>query len=455
MDMASDDLALAAPGSFEDMSWILSLLVSLVCGAFTLVSSGVVAALYADWYHVSTREGYAGFFVVGLALLGAIAGCVLGLVIARMLGTEDSGGFFKAAGIACGVATALSGATALVLFLLADFPPKLDGEEMALEVEILLPEGVELTPSDFEGETEFVLGSVVGGTRRAVRYGELNVSAAKDEDGRWVVPGEVFLFTSRGDRVIQIRIGDSVRAAFGVPLPAHPGRENLAWSGWLPQPPPGGAPWPETEASFRFRVRRIPPPPPPPTPEEAAAQKEREEQAVFESIPDDAPITALLPYTPSWQNAARREEAIARITGRQDFTGELGRLMLSGDNREAEAALRFVGEMPAPAPALVPAVRAAGRDVIGRMERFNASTVEDDPSFEGAADVSIRFNSWMVATRALREEADFVPELSEILQLSRVRTDSHVMQQDVRRVSSYYMQEWAGVEPLPGDPPPR
>ena len=67
------------------------------------------------------------------------------------------------------------------------------------------------------------------------------------------------------------------------------------------------------------------------------------------------------------------------------------------------------------------------------------------------------FSSWMVAIRALREKAkaDFVPELREILELSRVRTDSYVMQQDIRRVSSFYMKEWAGVEPQLGDPPPK
>jgi hypothetical protein len=132
-------------------------------------------------------------------------------------------------------------------------------------------------------------------------------------------------------------------------------------------------------------------------------------------------------------------------------------MMLAGDNREAGEAMRLVGELPSPDPALVPAVRAAGRDVIERMKKCNASPVEQDPTFEGAADVSVRFSSWMTAARVLREKAgaDFVPELAEILDLSRVRTDSHCMQQDVRRVASYYMKEWAGVEPLPGDPPPR
>jgi hypothetical protein len=63
----------------------------------------------------------------------------------------------------------------------------------------------------------------------------------------------------------------------------------------------------------------------------------------------------------------------------------------------------------------------------------------------------------MSAVRTLRAGAggDFVPELQEILTLSRVREDSHCLQADVRRVASYYLKEWAGVEPLAGDPKPR
>ena len=146
-----------------------------------------------------------------------------------------------------------------------------------------------------------------------------------------------------------------------------------------------------------------------------------------------------------------------RITGKEGYVAELGNLMLGEDVRQAEAALRFIGEHPSPDAALVPVVTAAGRDLVIRCKKVNASTVEDDPGYEGAADLSIRFTSWMVAVRALRGRnlGDFLPELGEILELSRVRTDSRVMQQDVRRVASYYLKTWAGVEPLPGDPPPQ
>ncbi|MBE2179794.1 MAG: hypothetical protein IAE97_04925 [Chthoniobacterales bacterium] len=439
------------------MNWLLSLLASLICGIVGLFTSGVVAAFYADWYHMSTREGQAGFFVIGMALLGGIVCCVLGLVVARFLGTASASRFFRASGVACAAVVAMGGATTLVLFLLADFPPTIDREKLMLEMEILLPKGQGIPASGIPPETQFVLGSVVDGTQRASEYGQLRLEEAREENGRWIVPAEAFLFTSRGKRTTEARIGDVMIGAFLVPLPAHPGAEYEAWSEWMPRSPAGDPPWPDTKSSFRFRVRRIPPPAPPPTAEEVEAQKDREEQAAFDAIAPDAPLAELLPYTPAWQDAGRREAAIVRITSHPNHAKELGKLMLSPDMRAAESALRFVGDLPSPDPALVPEVRAAGRDVIKRMEKFNAATVEEDPSYEGAADISIRFGSWMSAIRALKDKAgaDFTPELAEILELSRVRTDSYVMQEDVRRVASYYMKSWAGVEPLPGDPPPR
>ena len=53
----------------------------------------------------------------------------------------------------------------------------------------------------------------------------------------------------------------------------------------------------------------------------------------------------------------------------------------------------------------------------------------------------------MVAVRALQSKdgIDLTPELGTILELARVREDSYVMRQDVVRVASYYMQQWAGV----------
>ncbi|MEX1119673.1 MAG: hypothetical protein WEB60_12865 [Terrimicrobiaceae bacterium] len=439
------------------MSWIFSLLVSLICGIAGLFTSGVVAAAYAEWYRMSSHEGLSGFFVMGMALLGGLAGCVVGLVIARLFGTEDASRFFKAAGVACASVVVGGGLTVSALYLLADFPPTLGGKELNLEVEIRLAKGQNIPAVGTPEDAQFVLASVVNGTQKDSRHGELTVKNARHEEGRWIVPAEVFLFTSRGQRAVEARIGDDVLGAFLVPLPANPGPDFEPWSAWMPRSSEAGLPWPEAKPSFRFRVKPVSPPPAPPTAEEASALRDREEQRVFDGIAVDASLTAWLPYTPTWQNQGRRAVAIARITERPAFARELGGLMLSGDTREAESAMWLVAGLPVPDAALVMEVQAAGRDVIERMKKFNMSTVEQDPSYEGAADVSARFSAWMTAARSLREKAgaDFVPELAQMLELSRARPDSQAMEKDIRRVASFYLHAWAGVEPLPGDPPPR
>jgi hypothetical protein len=60
----------------------------------------------------------------------------------------------------------------------------------------------------------------------------------------------------------------------------------------------------------------------------------------------------------------------------------------------------------------------------------------------------------MVAARALqgKDGVDLTPELRTILELARVRQDSYLMRQDVVRVASYYLRQWAGLAPLPTDP---
>ena len=122
------------------MNWLLSFLASLVCGIAGLFTSGVVAAFYADWYHMSTREGQAGFFVIGMALLGAIVCCVLGFVVARVFGTVEADSFFKTAGASCAAVVAIGGATALVCSCWRTFRRRLMARTM-FEMEILLPKG--------------------------------------------------------------------------------------------------------------------------------------------------------------------------------------------------------------------------------------------------------------------------------------------------------------------------
>lgn len=144
-------------------------------------------------------------------------------------------------------------------------------------------------------------------------------------------------------------------------------------------------------------------------------------------------------------------------SSRPNLAEDLGKLAVSEHPKLAHDALRCVGLLPAPPSELIPAVRAAGREIAARITKFNHTSKEQDPDFETAVDPATRFYGWLPAAKALREKcgADFTPELKTILELSRVRPESHCMRQDICRVASFYLHEWAGVAPLPTDPKPR
>ena len=439
------------------MSWLVSIVVALLTGVVGLLAGGFVMNLCVRWYRVSSFEGKSGYAVIGMALVGGVAGTILGLVTSRMMNGEGLPGFLKALGCAWGLALAIAAVAAAIAWALADIPPTIDDQELMLEVEIKLPVDVKASPATGVGESYLALASVVNHVQRASVRGELRPADARLEDGRWIVPGAVHVFTMRGLRSLDIQLHGETLVGYLVPLPARPGREFEQWSEWGPRPPAPNPPWPDTKASYRFRVQRIAPPPPGPTEEEIAAGEAADENARFEAMDPGAPIAAWMPWTRYGVSDEHKSAAWMHIVSRGTFIEEMTPLIGAADAETAAEALRLIEHLPDLPEGLVAPVAAVGRDIAERIRRVNATTPEADPSYEGAADVSVRFSAWMVAVRTLREQCggDFTAELKEILELSRVRSDSLVMRSNVLRVASFYMHEWTGLAPLPTDPSPR
>ncbi|MCL4205572.1 MAG: hypothetical protein KJ000_24085 [Pirellulaceae bacterium] len=261
------------------MNWLVSFLVAVITGGLGLLSAGAVTAAYAEWYHVSNREGAAGYLIVGIAILGGMGGFLIGLVASRILGDAGLGRTFVcSAGLVLGSAALLT----LAFYLLADIPPRIDGAELRLEVEIKLPAG----HAQPVGEGSFTLGSVIRHRQRASQAGELHLDQARLEDGRWIVPADVDLFTTRGLRAILAEVDGTRIAAFIIPLPGRPDPDHEQWSDWGPQPRGNQPPWPDSQPSYRFRVQRILPPEAQPS---EADIREAEAQTQIDATPADAP----------------------------------------------------------------------------------------------------------------------------------------------------------------------
>ncbi|MEO7412596.1 MAG: hypothetical protein ABIZ81_04505 [Opitutaceae bacterium] len=437
------------------MSWTSSFFVAGLSGVVGLVVAGLVTSACSEWLHVSNREGAAGYLMIAMALVGGAVAFGLGLVVSRGIAGMADPGFFKALGISCGAVVALGGVALGLAWLKADFAPKIDDRSLELAIEVRAPSGFTLP------ETADEYGSYacvrVPGTGRYQQQGKLDLTHARQENGYWIVTAVVPLHTSSANKVMDVRFSQEQSLTFGLPLRSHPGRVDMEWSKWVDSAWDAGTaePPPEKKFNLRYKVQMTEPAPREPSEEEKSAQEEAAAQAKFEALAADAPLQDWLRYTRHDQPEARCAAATQRISTRSGFVAELKAAMMDEKTELATDAMYLVGKLLKPDAALNPLVTETGRDLAQRIRKFNASTPEQDPGYHAAADADARFNAWIVAAIVLREkcQGDFIPELREILALSRVRTDSDAMTRDVRRIASYYMKEWAGVEPLAGDPP--
>jgi hypothetical protein len=185
------------------MSWLATIGIALLTAAVGLVLGGYLASLAVGWYRVSSFEGSAGYFVVALALLGAVAGLVLGLVVGRVGAASFGFGFWKALLASqltlVGIAAIVGG----IARLAADVAPTLDGETMLLQVEIRWPASASVTPATDATPREIRLTSVSRGRARNSREGALWTEDTRREEGRCpVIPGRR---SSRGARGCRAR----------------------------------------------------------------------------------------------------------------------------------------------------------------------------------------------------------------------------------------------------------
>jgi hypothetical protein len=357
------------------MTWLYSFLIAVITSLLAATGAGFIGAACVDWYRVSTREGGDAYFVVGCVLFGAFCGFIGGFVLSRFFGST----FFGGLGTAAGALLVLEGIIALVAWGLADVPPKINGHELDLVVEIRLPAGADKPPVLEENQFLQFSSGGKGTVPRAREIGTLDVAKARLVDGRWVVPGSVRIFTTREYRFLTVVLNEKDATGFQMLFPGHPGPQYAQWSTWQPDTGPAD-PWPSSRTSYRFRIQeRIPvvevPPPDP-----------------FLALTPQSPLKDWMAYSDAYgrdpdRQALIDQQAKARL-------GELADLVRSPRSEESGPAISLVVRLNLNDPQILQALRDVAASIADQLKVFNKMSAQD-PGYQDAANVPMmRFNEW-------------------------------------------------------------
>lgn len=417
------------------MKILIALFVGLLTGTLGFFVAGFYGAAYCKWYRVSTFEGAAGYVMAAIAMLGAILGLIIAGVVSRFIAVDSTPGFFKGLGVSCGLVIGIAAITTVISWLLADIPPKIGGRYLNLEVEIRLPVGQTNPPTSVIKDPKLTLGSVINHKQRKSEDGELRLAEARFENGRWIVPGSVRVFTMRGRRSIYSQMGSESVQGFLVPLPARPGKKFENWSEWEPRPR-GGATWPDTNPSYRFRVQRVLPPPPEPDP--AIVEAER-----FAALKPDAPLEQWLVFLRREAPEDRNQSILKVVNARQP---ELAKLIASTNCATREMALNTVMNLSRVSPEVSEAVLAEGRQLGSALKDFNQMKSDDPDFYNVQVALRSRFSYWHHAWWRVHQitRVDGRPPVQEILDLARVRAKDTSMDEIVINAEAHLR----GLEPV-------
>lgn len=237
------------------MGWLGTVGIAVLTAAFGALLSGIVAGLAVDWYRISSFEGGSGYFVIFIALGGLLGGLLIGVVSARVVAAGAAPSFGKGLGYALLIVLGLAGSVAGVSRWLADVPPTRDGEQLMLLFELRWPAAQKASPATDSVARALELGALSGGSLRTSKQGPLWMEDARQEDGRWVVPGAVELFTNRGTRVIRLEPEVAGAPGWLLPMEGNLATRHFSWSEWMPRPRPGIE---ALAGGFTYRFKVIP-----------------------------------------------------------------------------------------------------------------------------------------------------------------------------------------------------
>lgn len=405
---------------------MLTIAIVILSGILALVCAGLIANLCIEWYNISSFEGKAGYFLVFIALLGGLAGLVIGFVGHWIVSSGASPGFLKSLGLSWGIILVLSALAVWLSWKLADIPPEIDGYLLDLAIEFRLPAEVDV-PEKASDDTYMTLQCLSGRKIRKVQKGNLDLASVRSENGYHILPASAYLFTNRGKRVIDLVLDSESVATFITPLPARPGPKYKQWSDWMPydilNDPQG------QHKTYRFHVQRIEPTPSPEEPVEPLVD-------AFTTLDPESPLVDWLEYVDYEEVPERVSKAMSVIRNRQ---AELAQLVGSDDNDLCKKALAAVARLDSIKPEVIKAVLAYGQRIESDIRHFNTMEKGDPDFYDFQVRLRSRHINWHYAwwTIYKRTDVDARTPVQSIHDLAKVRARETSMDEIVLNTRAF------------------
>lgn len=398
------------------MTWLSSILISLLTGVLGLLCGGFIMNLCVSWYRVSSMEGKSGYAVITVGLLGGIAGIIIGLIVTRLVAGAADPGFLKGLGYASGTVLTIALVALGLCRLLADLPPEIDGQSLEVAVEVRCPPGFVL-PAPGGVDDAWATAAIYLPSIGRLLPKELPLAEAKKVDNQWIVPVTLYLGTRVTPKYLSIHFSKETDLTFSLPIRSNPKRSDLVWSDWIEAARNAGQPEPAQDAKFsmRYCVQIEQPRPPEPSFEE-------KEEARFAALAPDAPLEEWVRFAaPHSSEFKERNDAIAQVVERRQ--DELAPFFSSTDDYLRYRALFIAESISNPSPVFAEALLAEGREVVEAI-RYSNTVPADDPRLDTyLSNLKHKFRSWTqaywIACKNLGQ--DPTPLYREIHELASVR----------------------------------
>jgi hypothetical protein len=387
--------------------------VVLITTALGGVAAVVVANLLIVWLQISNFEGGAGYFTLFVTLVGIVGGFITGLIAALAVRSD----FWKAQSYAAGAILVLAILGAVLPVVFDDKGPKLDGENLALQVELKNPPGWKPDRSragQVHGNFCWLqqYAADAPNEQNRIRTGGMRLG---ERDGSWVASGSFDLEETRSHRYVRIFLGKTTDVSIDVPLPRHPSAKFKAWSDWATSgfyaqkdtPVPPGFTW-------RYRVQTV-----------AEDRREHPEPQArldeyrkrLEGLRREDPLAKWLPLfegpdgEPQQPSNSEATQSLLR-----EKSGELPALLRSTDANVRRAAIFAAAYYYPKIPdSLIEPVAAAGEHTVDLI-REAAGADPNEPDLAAEDRAYTYFLYWHIAMGNAGEPADRVcrPVLEKI-----------------------------------------